>query len=274
VRGLRVFAAAVTAVAIVIGFSVSAGADSSTTAVVQSVGLNAATNCSVIWLNVVLGGAPPQVGIGDSSVSTPSGGVISHGVGGPVGWPGAGTLGFGYPAQPTGSLVAEHTVIGIAPLGAPQDQEWFVLVRCGPTGTSQLLFSCFGSLGTCPATAAEALSVRHLEIDPEHPQPGDEIDVSAVGCYGLPAWVTLRDDDDVVDRQTGLTVSANGEFSASLDVPDDAKPGTELEVTAGCGTPDAPIANTASDDVTVAAVQAPSTPPAAVALTTEPKFTG
>jgi hypothetical protein len=178
-------------------------------------------------------------------------------------------------------------VIGLyASVGDPDEDpatfgEWFVLYRCADDGvSSELLYSCFGPLGTCPTTAAEAQVAQfEVEISDAAPLPGGTITAVGSECFGTTGSLQLVDGNTVLDESLAIPVDADGVIVADLTVPSTVAGGTELEVLGNCFLDDTLI----GDDGVALTVQAPpittttTAAPAApvarpVALT--PAFTG
>lgn len=172
--------------------------------------------------------------------------------------------------QPDGTIIALHAAVGDLS-GDPQTfAEWFVLYRCASdAGDSELLYSCFGSLGTCPATAAAAQDALFgVEVSDANPDPGETITAVGGECLGDAGSLRLVEGAEVLDEADGLPVDAGGTIVADLTVPSSIAPGTELEVIGECYSEDALIA----DDVVPLTVagEAPTTTAAPTTTTAPP----
>jgi hypothetical protein len=181
--------------------------------------------------------------------------------------------------QPVGTIVGTYAAIGSATPTAANTAEWFILYRCGATtADSVVLSSCFGDYGTCPQTAAEAVSRLFAgSVDDPAPTPGQVVTATGTGCF-YPLGGAL-----LLDGSTGLggastAPNPDGSYTIPLTVPSDVAPGTPLTVRFDCGTDGQTILSTTVDltvaapapaTTTTVAASAPSAPVAA-----QPRFTG
>jgi hypothetical protein len=201
-------------------------------------------------------GAALETGTGSTLTDPDTGSFTQDSIGYP-----AGNFAFDYGIN--NEAVPEGTVIGLyASVGDPDEDpatfgEWFVLYRCADDGvSSELLYSCFGPLGTCPTTAAEAQVAQfEVEISDAAPLPGGTITAVGSECYGTTGSLQLVDGTTVLDESLGIPVDADGVIVADLTVPSTVAGGTELEVLGNCFLDDTLI----GDDGVALTVQAPPT---------------
>lgn len=191
--------------------------------------------------------------------------------------------------QPEGTIIGLSAAVGDLG-GDPQTfAEWFVLYRCAPDANdSELLYSCFGPLGTCPAHAAAAQDLLfEVEVSDANPDAGETITAVGAECLGDTGSLRLVEGTTVLDESDGIPVDDDGTIVADLTVPSSVASGTELDLIGECYLDDALIADdivpvsvagevpttTTVAPTTVAPALAPTTPVARpVALT--PAFTG
>lgn len=113
--------------------------------------------------------------------------------------------------------------------------EWFLLYRCGATpADSELLYSCFGPLGDCPANAGDAQELLFdVSVDNANPLAGETVTAAAAECFGDSVDFQLVDGSTDLDTVEGVAPTG-GVASAEFTVPASVAPGTELDVLAEC----------------------------------------
>ena len=285
----RATTAALTVVALVAGvvlattLPASAAADITAT----SVELNASAGCADADLDIgmeVPGTVDTETGLttnavgetlGEFDQSTSFSGFsgVFDGYGQPVS-----------PDQPEGTIIGSYASIGQAPLSAGTAAEWFVLYRCG-SGGNIVLQTCFGDLGTCPSTAAEAVAGAFgAVLDPSAVVPGGTFDVDGEGCFDSLAGAVVLDGGTGIGVGDTVSPQPDGTFSISLTLPGDVTPGTTLTVQVDCGNEVVTVSSldlplevlgdatpTSQDTSTTSSTTAPS---AAAATEVAPAFTG
>jgi hypothetical protein len=290
VRSIVAAVAALAAVLVLAPGTAGAGAPQNVITA-TGVGLNESSNCSGTRLQVTgsaTGGQPPgeaeERGTGSSLLDPDlesfaqdsfsyGAGPFDHSYGVPIG---------GAP-QPAGTVIGLYAAVGDVDLDPLTYGEWFVLYRCADDGNnSELLYSCFGPLGDCPANAGDAQELLFdVSADTATPLAGDTVTATAVECFGDEVDFQLVDDSTDLDTVEGV-VPVGDEATAELTVPASVAPGTELTVFAECledGTPlaAAEFGLVVGGQVTTTTVAPPTTaasPPAARPIALAPSFTG
>ena len=251
----------------------TAPADAGGPAIATSVELNADADCEDASLDIGMDMGTIDTEIGHSSLLD---GTVMEEFSNSSGFSDSEEVFEGYGIDADGDLTEDGTVIGtyasigLAPLTAATAAEWFVLYQCSEAGENLVLYSCFGDLGDCPATAdvAEPL-VLAPAVDDDAPDPGQTITATADCPYSL-GGALLFDGDTSLGGDSAEVV--DGSFTVELTVPADIAPGTELTVRFDCGE-DLNTILSASLPVTVAgATAAPA--PAPEPVPAAPDFTG
>jgi hypothetical protein len=282
----RLTAAVALVVTAIAATALPASANSVITA--TSVSLGAGANC---------GNADLVLGMDAGAVTHESGtvSIVSGQLGSFVqttslnGFNGLFNFGMSMTSQPTGSLVGSYAWVGVNPPSGADTAEWFVLYVSGPTGTNNVIDTCYGDYGTCPQTAPEALQqLMTVGVDDDTPAPGQTItvDVSAcmfpVGTARLLQGDTVLDSDTVTDSVSNAVQARNFQFQ--LTVPTDVTPGTTLSVALDCGYEGEPVVSTTlgvqvtggstTTTTTTSTPASPTTTAASRAVTATPTYTG
>jgi hypothetical protein len=182
--------------------------------------------------------------------------------------PGDFAFDYGVPLDqvyPEGTIVGLYAAVGDVNEDPQTFGEWFILYRCATDpAESELLYSCFGALGDCPANAAAAqIQQFEVEVSDAAPDPGETLTAVGSGCFGDAGSLRLVEGTTVLDESDGIPVDADGTIVADLTVPASATPGTELEVIGECY-----LEDTLIGDDGVAVIVAGQVPTTTVAPTT------
>jgi hypothetical protein len=186
--------------------------------------------------------------------------------------------------RPEGTVIGLYAAVGDQNEDPQTFGEWIIVYRCASdAANSELLYSCFGPLNSCPMTAGAAQEEAFtVEVSNANPVAGETLTVVGSECFGDAGSLRLVDGATVLDESDGIPVDADGTIVADLTVPANIAPGTELEVLGECYLEDTLIGDdgvavTVAEPVTTTTVPPttvrPATPAARpVALT--PAFTG
>src|SRR4051794_15619594 len=177
--------------------------------------------------------------------------------------------------QVDGTLIGSYASIGTAPLSAATAAEWFVLYRCGTDGTNIVVSTCFGDLGSCPQTAAEALANAFgADLEPNVVDPGGAFTVAGVGCFDQLAGAVLFDGGTALGVGDTVGPTPDGSFSIPLVVPATVDPGTALTVQVDCGSEEGGVDFSVDLPLQVRAAATPTTVGPADPTEVAPAFTG